>query len=184
MHHGHSHGQGHGPGRDEAFSAFMASRYPSLLRTATLLTGTATGAEDLAQEALLRTYRAWRRIGRIEAAEAYTRTTMARLLAKDRRRRWSQELPAEQLPEVPGPGHDEWVATAVSVRAVLRQLPPAQRAVLVLRYYHQLTERQIAEALGCSVGTVKSRAARALSALRDAGFLTAVTDREKGAGDE
>ncbi|MFI7010830.1 SigE family RNA polymerase sigma factor [Streptomyces sp. NPDC050145] len=156
-------------GRDEAFTAFMAARYGSLVRTATLLTGAHAQGEDLAQEALLRTYRAWLRIGRAEAAEAYTRTTMVRLLVKDRRRRWSSELPTERLPEVPAPGHEEDVATAVAVRALLRGIPRAQRAVLVLRFYHQLTEAEIADVLGCSRGTVKSRAARALAALRDGG---------------
>ncbi|MDG4865482.1 sigma factor, partial [Streptomyces sp. T-3] len=91
--------------RDEAFTAFMGARYGSLVRTATLLTGgSRTRAEDLAQEALLRTYRAWHRIGALEAAEAYTRTTMVRLVVKDRRRRRHGELPAERLPDVPGPG--------------------------------------------------------------------------------
>ncbi|NGN68552.1 SigE family RNA polymerase sigma factor [Streptomyces sp. A7024] len=163
------------PGRDEAFTAFVSNRYPSLLRTGRLLTGTETGAQDLVQEALLRTYRSWRRIGRTEAAEAYTRTTMVRLLGKDRRRRWSGEVPAGTLPEVPQPGHDEAVATRVAVRELLRSLPAGQRAVLVLRYYHQLTEREVADQLGCSPGTVKSRAARALSALRARGLLTTTT---------
>ncbi|MCF1594167.1 SigE family RNA polymerase sigma factor [Streptomyces muensis] len=173
-------GEGMWNGRDEAFTAFMAARYGSLLRTATLLTGgVRPRAEDLAQEALLRTYRAWHRIGRLEAAEAYTRTTMVRLLVKDRRRRWNSEVPAEDLPELPEPGHEEEVATAVAVRELLRTIPPAQRAVLVLRFYHQLTEREIADVLGCSPGTVKSRAARALAALRAEGFpTTPVPDRE------
>ncbi|MBT2492998.1 SigE family RNA polymerase sigma factor [Streptomyces sp. ISL-96] len=173
-------------GRDEAFSAFMAARYGSLVRTATLLTGGGrTRAEDLAQEALLRTYRAWNRIGRLEAAEAYTRTTMVRLLVKDRRRQWSAEIPAEHVPETLRPGHEDQVTTAVAVRELLRTVPPAQRAVLVLRFYHQLTEREIADVLGCSPGTVKSRAARALSTLRDQGFLSAsVLDRERGSADD
>ncbi|MEN8649101.1 SigE family RNA polymerase sigma factor [Streptomyces sp. 21So2-11] len=174
--------------RDEAFTAFMAARYSSLLRTATLLTGGRPRAEDLAQEALLRTYRAWHRIGRLEAAEAYTRTTMVRLLVKDRRRRWHTEIPAERLPELPGPGHEEQVATAVAVRELLRTIPPAQRAVLVLRFYHQFTEREIADVLGCSPGTVKSRAARALATLRAEGFsTTSVPDRairERGHADD
>ncbi|MET9970048.1 sigma-70 family RNA polymerase sigma factor, partial [Streptomyces sp. NPDC006356] len=76
-------------------------------------------------------------------------------------------------------GHEEEVATAVAVRELLRTIPPAQRAVLVLRFYHQLTEREIADVLGCSPGTVKSRAARALAALRAEGFsTTSVPDRE------
>ncbi|WP_079408523.1 SigE family RNA polymerase sigma factor [Streptomyces sp. 3211] len=167
-------------GRDEAFTAFMAARYSSLLRTARLLTASGPQAEDLAQEALLRTYRAWHRIGRLEAAEAYTRTTMVRLLVKDRRRKWHGEVPAEQLPEVSFPGHEDQTATGIAVRQVLQTLPPAQRAVLVLRYYHQLSEEEIAGALGCSRGTVKSRAARALTALRDGGVLTTVScDRDR-----
>ncbi|MBT2507851.1 SigE family RNA polymerase sigma factor [Streptomyces sp. ISL-98] len=173
-------------GRDEAFTAFMAARYGSLLRTATLLTGGGRSrAEDLAQEALLRTYRAWHRIGRLDAAEAYTRTTMVRLLIKDRRRHWHAEIPAERMPEIPRPGHEDQVTTAVAVRELLQTLSPAQRAVLVLRFYHQLTEREIADVLGCSPGTVKSRAARALAALRDKGFVTAsVPDRERGSADD
>ncbi|MEU7135754.1 SigE family RNA polymerase sigma factor [Streptomyces sp. NPDC046261] len=166
----------------------MAARYSSLVRTARLLTGSPARAEDLAQEALLRTYRAWRRIGREEAAEAYTRTTMVRLLMRDRRRRWSLEVPAGRLPDVPEPGHDDQVATRVAVREVLRTLPAGQRAVLVLRYYHQLSEREIAKALGCSPGTVKSRTARALAALRTRGFLVAVpeldADQERGRADD
>ncbi|MEV0318113.1 SigE family RNA polymerase sigma factor [Streptomyces sp. NPDC050658] len=171
-------GRGSGSGRDAAFSAFMGARYGSIVRTARLLTGSSVRAEDLAQEALLRTYRAWQRIGREEAAEAYTRTTMVRLLVKDRRRRWSQEIPAPWVPDVPEPGHEEQVSVRVTVREVLRTLPPAQRAVLVLRYYHQLSERETAEALGCSPGTVKSRTARALAALRTQGFLVAASDGE------
>ncbi|MFE5912786.1 SigE family RNA polymerase sigma factor [Streptomyces wedmorensis] len=167
-------------GRDEAFTAFMSARYPSLLRTARLLAGGGPRAEDLVQETLLRTYRAWHRIGRLEAAEAYARTTMVRLLVKDRRRRWHTEMPAEQLPEVALPGHEDQTATGVAVRNVLQTLPPAQRAVLVLRYYHQLSEGEIAGVLGCSPGTVKSRAARALAALRNGGLLTAVSyDRDR-----
>lgn len=162
-------------GRDEAFTEFMAARYPSILRTARLLTGGGTQGEDLAQEALLRTYRAWNRIGRLEAAEAYTRTTMVRLLIKDRRRKWHAEVPAERLPEVALPGHEDETATGMAVRKVIRLLPPAQRAVLVLRYYHQLSEEEIAGVLGCSRGTVKSRAARALTALREQGVLAAVS---------
>lgn len=103
MHSGRG-GRGGRTGRDAAFSAFMAARYHSLVRTARLLTGSTPRAEDLTQKALLRTYRAWHRIGREEAAEAYTRTTMVRLLIKDRRRRWTGEIPAPWIPDVPEPG--------------------------------------------------------------------------------
>ncbi|MHA4779109.1 SigE family RNA polymerase sigma factor [Streptomyces sp. MSC1_001] len=163
-------------GRDEAFTAFMEARYRSVLRTARLLTGGGPQAEDLAQETLMRTYRAWHRIGRLEAAEAYARTTMVRLLVKGRRRKWHGEVPAERLPEAAHPGHEDTSTTGVAVRRVLQTLPPAQRAVLVLRYFHQLSEEEIAGALGCSRGTVKSRAARALAALREGGVLAALSD--------
>ncbi|MFI6285841.1 SigE family RNA polymerase sigma factor [Streptomyces sp. NPDC051018] len=169
-------------GRDDAFTAFMDARYRSLLRTATLLTGGGSRAEDLTQEALLRTYRAWHRIGRAEAAEAYTRTTMVRLLVKDRRRRWNGEIPAEQLPETPLPGSEDQLVTGVAVREVLRTLPASQRAVLVLRYYHQLSEKEIADVLGCSPGTVKSRAARGLAALREAGLVAPAPERSAAHG--
>lgn len=162
-------------GRDEAFTAFMEARYHSILRTARLLTGGGPQAEDLAQETLMRTYRAWHRIGRLEAAEAYARTTMVRLLVKGRRRKWHAEVPAEHLPEAAHPGHEDTSTTGVAVRKVLQALPPTQRAVLVLRYFHQLSEEEIAGVLGCSRGTVKSRAARALAALREGGLLAAVS---------
>lgn len=165
--------------RDEAFTAFMTARYYSVLRTARLLTGNGPRAEDLAQEALLRTYRTWHRIGRAEAAEAYTRTTMVRLLIKDRRRRWHAEIPTEYLPEVVSEGHEDHATTAVATLNVLRTLPAAQRAVLVLRYYHQLSEGDIADVLGCSPGTVKSRAARALATLRAQGLLAAVEEHDR-----
>ncbi|MDV5142864.1 SigE family RNA polymerase sigma factor [Streptomyces sp. SBC-4] len=162
-------------GRDAAFTAFMEARYHSILRTARLLTGGGPQAEDLAQETLMRTYRAWNRIGRLEAAEAYARTTMVRLLVKGRRRKWHAEVPAEHLPESAHPGHEDTSTTGVAVRKVLQALPPAQRAVLVLRYFHQLSEEEIAGVLGCSRGTVKSRAARALAALREGGLLASVS---------
>ncbi|WP_055598945.1 SigE family RNA polymerase sigma factor [Streptomyces aureus] len=170
-------------GRDEEFTAFMEARYRSVLRTARLLTGAGPQAEDLAQETLMRTYRAWHRIGRTEAAEAYARTTMVRLLIKDRRRKWHAEVPAEQLPDVAHPGHEDATATGMAVRKVLQTLPPTQRAVLVLRYFHQLSEEEIARVLSCSRGTVKSRAARALAALREGGVLEAVSYDYEGVSD-
>jgi RNA polymerase sigma-70 factor (sigma-E family) len=166
--------------RDEAFSAFVVARYYSLVRTARLLAGSGSQAEDLVQEALLRTYRAWSRIGRVEAAEAYTRTTMVRLLIKNRRRRWHAETPVEYLPEVAHPGHEDQAVTAMTMRTMLAVLPPAQRAVVVLRYYHDLSEQEIATVLGCSHGTVKSRASRALSTLRAQGLPAAASsDRDR-----
>ncbi|MFD3533236.1 sigma factor-like helix-turn-helix DNA-binding protein [Streptomyces sp. NPDC058664] len=83
------------------------------------------------------------------------------MLIKDRRRKRHAEIPAERLPDVVAPGHEDETATGIAVREALRLLSPAQRAVPVLRYCHQLSEEEIAGAPGCSRGTVKSRAARA-----------------------
>jgi RNA polymerase sigma-70 factor (sigma-E family) len=152
---------------EEAYRTFVAARYGSLLRSAFLLTADRHAAEDLVQEALTRTYLHWHRIRVAQAAEAYTRTILARIAARGRRRR--QDSPSGSLPEGPAitPDPDQ----AESVRAALAALPASQRAVLVLRYFEDRTEREIAELLDCSPGTVKSRAARGLAVLRHAGLL-------------
>jgi RNA polymerase sigma-70 factor (sigma-E family) len=161
----------------DAFAQFMSARYPALVRTADLLVGDRGRAEDLVQSALYRTLRAWPRLRAPEAAESYTRTTMVRLAGKWRRRRWTGELPAaDPTPgQVTGaggtvPSWREPDATVDTARA-LAALTPQQRAVLVLRYFDDLSEARTAEVLGCSVGTVKSRASRALAALRAEGLL-------------
>jgi RNA polymerase sigma-70 factor (sigma-E family) len=152
----------------DGFREFVASRSPALLRTARLITGDADLAHDLVQAALAQ---AWPRWSRVDNPEAYVRTTMVRTYLTWRRRRWHGEMPTQQLPE---PADDGWSAvdTRTVVRAALASLAPRQRAVLVLRYLDDLTEVQTAEALGCSVGTVKSQTSKALARLRDAGLLT------------
>lgn len=157
--------------RAQEFTDFVGARYAALLRSAILLTGNRHTAEDLVQEALLRTYSAWHRVEVIGAAEAYTRTTMVRLLIKDRRRRWSGEIPTAELPDRPGGWIDERTALVVTVRDALRQLPMDQRLVLVLRYLEDLSEAEVARVLGCRVGTVKSRTSRAIAKLRELQLL-------------
>jgi RNA polymerase sigma-70 factor (sigma-E family) len=167
---------------EDAFVAFVRARYGALLRYAVLLTADRGHAEDLLQDALARTYGAWGRLEAAAAADAYTRTTLVRLALRARRRRWRGETPTSVLPEQPAGGADPDVTE--SVRAALAALPPEQRAVLVLRYYDDRTERAIADQLDCSPGTVKSRAARGLAALREAGLLDGVLEgdsRERGA---
>lgn len=154
---------------EEAFGAFVRARYGSLLRYACLLTADRGHAEDLVQEALARGYGRWSRLAAPEAAESYVRTTLVRLALRSRRRRWRGETPTERPPERPGPADDADLAE--SIRAALAALPAEQRAVLVLRYWEDRTEREIADLLDCSPGTVKSRAARGLAALRGAGLL-------------
>lgn len=155
------------------FAGFVAARYAALARTAYLLTGDRGHAEDLVQTALMTTLRAWHRIAAPEAAEAYTRTTMIRLLARASKRRWRGELPTAVLPQTAMHAAD--ADTALDVRRVLAALPWEQRAVLVLRHFCDLSEQDTAAALGCSVGTVKSRASRGLAALRSTGLLLPAT---------
>ncbi len=157
----------------EAFGEFVAASYAGLVRTAYLLTGDRGHAEDLVQQCLLAAYRTWPGIAE---PEAYVRASMVRLATRWRARRWRGEVPTDPLPDVsPGPGAGEDPATAVPdavlVRRALGTLPASQRAVLVLRYFDDRSEAEIAEILRCSVGTVKSRTSRALATLRAQGLL-------------
>jgi RNA polymerase sigma-70 factor (sigma-E family) len=149
--------------RDEDFSSFVATSWPALVRTGRLLARDPQSGEDLAQAALLTTYRRW---GSVTDPVAYTRTVMARLAVREGRRRWRGEVPAASVPERVFGDAVLAVDDADVVSRALSVLPADQRAVLVLRYYCDCTEAEIAEALQCSVGTVKSRAHRALVALR------------------
>jgi RNA polymerase sigma-70 factor (sigma-E family) len=153
---------------DEAeFRAFVAARQQALLRTAYLLTGDRALAEDLVQTALTKTYLAWGRIRDKSAAEAYARAALVTTSTTWWRRRWHGERPTERLPDRPSASDP---TAALDERdemwTAISRLPARQRAVIVLRYYEDLSEDEIARALGCSRGTVKSQAARALGTLR------------------
>ena len=148
-----------------AFDAFVRRSSDRLLRTAYLLCGDRGHAEDLVQTALLRTARRWPSAR--TAPEAYARRVVVNL-AKDRWRtlhRRPGEAPLEA--DVVVPLHDG-VADRDQLLRAARQLPPGQRAVLVLRYFDDLSVADTAAALGCSTGTVKSQTARALERLRAA----------------
>ena len=153
------------------FAQFVDARYAALVRSTYLLVGDRGHAEDVVQSALVKTLGAWPRLAAVEAAEAYTRTTMVRLAGRAARRRWRGEIATGELPDDVIPGADP--ATAITVRTALRRLPWPQRAVLVLRFLDDLSEQQTADVLGCSVGTVKSRTSRGLAALRSSGLLDA-----------
>jgi len=167
--------------RDDEFAVFVAARYRALVRTGLLLTGDDGHAEDLAQSALIRTYLAWGRLRQPASAEAYARTTLVRLALRARKRRWTSEFAAARLPEAPAGGGNGTQPDdlALDVRRALAALPADQRAVLVLRYLDDQSEAETARLLGISRGTVKSRAARGLARLRQAGLL----DREGGRHD-
>jgi RNA polymerase sigma-70 factor (sigma-E family) len=153
----------------EGFDEFVATRSRMLLRTAYLLTGEHALAEDLLQTALAKSWFAWARID--GPPEPYVRRVLVTTYATWWRRKWQGERPTGSLPEIPVPA-----VTSVEDRDVLWRalggLPRRQRAVVVLRYYEDLSEADIAAALGISTGTVKSQAAKALAALRRDGDLT------------
>lgn len=154
------------PAAPEGFAEFVAARSFALRATAWLLSGDPGRAEDLVQETLARTWQAWPRIRRADNAESYVRKVMVNLNVSWWRRRWWRESPQAALPEQPGKDLTGQADLRDAVRRALAVLPPRQRAVLVLRYYEDWTEAQTAAALGCSVGTVKSQAHRAIARLR------------------
>jgi RNA polymerase sigma-70 factor, ECF subfamily len=150
----------------DAFGAFVAARSSALLRTAVLLAGgDRQHGEDLLQDAFAETYRRWNRIASIEASEAYTRTILVRLATRRWRRRRYEPRLDEVEPERPASVADD-VELELDVERYLRALPARQRAVVVLRYFDDRTEAEIAQLLGCAPGTVKSHASRALATLR------------------
>jgi len=147
------------------FEEFVAGRGQALQRFGYALTGDWALAEDLLQTALARAYPRWSRIQR-DDPEAYVRKIMVNTWSSWWRRRWRGEVPAAQLPEVAGPDEVAGVDRRQALRIALAQLPPRQRAVVVLRYHQDLPEAQVAALLGISTGTVKSQAAKALATLR------------------
>jgi RNA polymerase sigma-70 factor (ECF subfamily) len=150
----------------EAFGEFVAARSAALLRTAVLLAGGDRQlGEDLLQDAFAETYRRWTRISSVEASEAYTRTILVRLATRRwRRRRYEPSLDAV---EEARPDASTDIELGLDVRRFLSSLPARQRAVVVLRYFDDRTEAEIAHLLGCAPGTVKSHASRALATLRE-----------------
>ena len=152
---------------EREFVTFVAARQSALLRTAYLLTGNHHAAEDLLQSALTKTYLAWGRIDDVGAAEAYVRTTLTRTYVSWWRRKWHGEHPTGELPEPPpSAGHEDRLTERSALWDVVQTLPRKQRAAVVLRYYEDMTEAQIAEVLNCSPGTVKSQTSRAIATLR------------------
>lgn len=159
----------------EDFNAFVLSRSSALLRTAHLLTGDRGHAEDLLQQALERLVRHWRRID--GEPDAYVRRTLVNL-ATDRwrlRARRPQESEPDGLDDLPAADGHGSVEDRLDLVAALRILTARQRAVLVLRYFDDLSEAHTAHLLGCSPGTVKSTTSRALARLRE--HTSSPTDR-------
>ena len=153
---------------DADFTAFVAGASRRLLRSAYLITGDVGAAEDLLQTALERAYRRWSYCRRQGTPEAYVRRIIVNAATDGWRR--EQVLRNVRLSDAQVPALDDARLESLPVRealmARLRELPVGQRAVLVLRYFDDLTEAETARTLGCSVGTVKSQHARAMARLR------------------
>jgi RNA polymerase sigma-70 factor (sigma-E family) len=158
---------------DADLAEFVSGRWPALLRFGLLLTGNAADAEDLVQAALMRTAGRWRSVRNRDQPEAYVRQAMVRLNVNRWRGLLSRERVTAVLPDEAAPADGiESLGLREAVWAALATLPPRQRAVLVLRYYEDLSEAEIARVLGCQPGTVKSQAAKALRRLRETTGLT------------
>lgn len=155
------------PEDEERFREFVATRSPALLRTAYLLTGDVHHAQDLLQTALLATARRWARIR--ERPEPYLRRAMYRHQVNRWRARARRPEALVAVPPERAARRDHAQDTVVRHRLIeaLRTLPPRQRTVVVLRYYEDRPEAEVAEVLGISVGTVRSQASRALAKLRE-----------------
>jgi RNA polymerase sigma-70 factor (sigma-E family) len=172
------------PDEERQFHDFVAARRPALVRTAFLLCGDPDEAHDLVQTALMRMHRRWRGIERADAPEVYARRVIVNLAAswwRSRlRHRW---VPLSDLSHPSTPDASEQVADRDALWHAVMGLPPRTRAVLVLRYFEDLTEADTARALECSVGSVKSQASRGLGRLReqfanDVGPLASTTPAE------
>lgn len=146
----------------EQFASFVRDRSPGLLRAAWLLTGDWHLAQDLVQVALEKSWPRWGR--EVEHPDAYVRRVMLTTYLSWRRRRWVAEVPTAEVPEqMTG---SEPTELRLALLTALSSLSPRQRAVLVLRFFEDLSEQQAADTLGCSVGSVKSHASRGLQQLR------------------
>ncbi|MCL6536997.1 MAG: SigE family RNA polymerase sigma factor [Acidothermus sp.] len=157
-------------GAASEFRGYVAARSAALLRTAYLLTGNHADAEDLLQTALAKTYLAWRTIRDPGAVDAYVHRVLVNTRTSWwRRRRHLTEIATDEVPERPRETDlGEHVAVRDALWTAVLALPRKQRAVIVLRYYEDLSEAETARILGISVGTVKSTTAKALAKLREA----------------
>ncbi|MFC4785405.1 SigE family RNA polymerase sigma factor [Nocardioides sp. MAHUQ-72] len=158
---------------EEEFAEFFTATWPRLFRTAVAITADAAAAEDALQSAYAKAFASWRRVAAADHPEAYVRRMVVNEILAGRRHGWGRrERPSESVePATPvaSPEHD--VVVHGALWPAVRQLPVRQRAVIVLRYYEDLSEREIAAVLGCSQGTVKSQASAALANLRRHGAL-------------
>lgn len=151
---------------DDDFAAYVTARWPRFVGAMVMLGCSAPDAEDIVQATLVKCYRSIERVRDAQDRDAYVHRALINTLRSAQRRRWHGELPTADLPEglVDGDPNDAVETREVLHNALLR-LPPAQRAVVVLRFYSHLDQQQTALALQIPTGTVKSRLSRALVTL-------------------
>ena len=155
------------PGFDDpGFRDYVTARSRSLLRTAYLLTGNRADAEDLVQAALAKTYLAWDRIEDRSALDGYVRRAMVNTHISWWRRRRLEEYPTDEIPDQAVADQTGTSDLADTLRRAVDRLPQRMRAAVVLRYFEDMTEAEVADALGVSLGTVKSTVSRAVAKLR------------------
>lgn len=164
----------------DEFADYAAAASPRLRRVAFLLCGDWHTSEDLVQTALAKVFVSWRRIKRQEAVHAYVTRTLVNTYLADRRMKRAREILTDRLPENPVPLPTP--ETRIVLLQALAGLPPKSRAVVVLRYWADLSVEQAAVVLGCSPGNVKSQSARALDKLRVALGDTMIEGGAPGAG--
>jgi RNA polymerase sigma-70 factor (sigma-E family) len=151
---------------DPAFREYVRSRSRALLRTAYLLTGNVADAEDLVQSALAKTYLAWDRIQDRGAVDGYVRRAIVNTHISWWRRRRLEEYPTDEIPDRAVMDEPESSDLHDWLRQAIDRLPQRMRAAVMLRYYEDMTEAEVAEVLGVSLGTVKSTVSRAMAKLR------------------
>jgi RNA polymerase sigma-70 factor (sigma-E family) len=151
---------------DQQLADYVTARWPALVRYATVVCGDAAEGEELAQAALVRVASRWWLIRDRDNIDAYVRKTIVRGNLNLRSRLRDREHRVSELPQVSVADAVDGIGRALDIRRALASLPPRQRAVLALRYLDDLSEAQAAEVLGCSVGTIKSQASKALGTLR------------------
>ncbi|WP_405583886.1 SigE family RNA polymerase sigma factor [Streptomyces sp. NBC_01190] len=154
-------------GREVEFREFAESRADWLRKVAFLLCCDWHRADDLVQETFTKLYVQWWRMRHVENPDGYARTVLVNTFLAEQRsawQRWTSRRSAREGTEAPAPPTDP--EGSLDLRRALAAIPPKQRATLVLRYYHDLSVEQTADALGCSTGNVKSQTARGLQALR------------------
>lgn len=154
---------------DEQFREFMRGRWPAMVRLAYGLTGDLGHAEDVAQAAFARAYASWARVSNTGDPDAYVRRIVINCNNTRFRKRRVTERLVDAVPEPAGhasPGPADALGPSDALLRALRTLGPRQRAVIVLRFWLDMSEAETAAALNCSIGTVKSQASRALATLR------------------